>query len=329
MSDFTIDYASKSHKLSVKPVNSFYSIVEASVHGQAIPSGKLNDLVEEAYSSLTPKCIYDTPNNAKGRHLPSSPATVTCIDEESSDSMPLHSIEVIMRLRELFFASNHSIQPLPIPEEHKPILISIEGNIGAGKSTLLQALRVSHPEWTFIDEPVDFWSSLMNDQGESLFELYYHNQDRWAYTFQNCAVLSRYQLIESTISSRRLGIPGKHIYVTERCLDTDYHVFAKKLHADGKLDSLEFDLYERWLEHLQRRSTPVAGVILVDTDADTCAQRIKGRNRDGEEGIPLSYLQELHTYQDKWMASIEGSIPCTRTTSLQDIEQFVERLLAV
>lgn len=329
MYDYTIDYTSKSHKLSVKPVKSLYRIVDASVHGQTIPNSQFQEIIDEVVGSLSAKGLYSTPQKAKraiSLDLPSSPATVSCLDNDFDLPEPLFDMETISRLREVFFASHDIVQPLQVPKDHQPILISIEGNIGAGKSTLLQALRESHPEWTFIDEPVDFWTTLMSDNGESLFELYYHNQHRWAYTFQNCAVLSRYQLIENTISANRPLKPGKHVYITERCLETDYHVFAKKLHADGKMDSLEYDLYEKWFAHLHTRSTPLSGVILVDTDADTCASRIKGRNRDGEEGIPLEYLRELHSYQDRWLSSIQA--PCQRTCSVEDIEKFVEGLLS-
>ena len=85
-----------------------------------------------------------------------------------------------------------------IPESEAgpiPILVSIEGNIGAGKSTLLRALREQQLDWCFIDEPLDTWTSLKNDEGVSLLELFYGDQRRWSYTFQNCALLSRFQNI--------------------------------------------------------------------------------------------------------------------------------------
>ena len=48
----------------------------------------------------------------------------------------------------------------------RPTLISIEGNIGAGKSTLIESLKLQHPTWNFVDEPVGLWSSLKNDAGK-------------------------------------------------------------------------------------------------------------------------------------------------------------------
>mmetsp|Transcript_659 Transcript_659/g.1104 ORF Transcript_659/g.1104 Transcript_659/m.1104 type:complete len:330 (-) Transcript_659:252-1241(-) len=326
MAAYTIDYTFNNRVLSVKPVDSLYQILRASVNGDSVPKEVLRVLTEQALSS----CVgaYCSPMKGKrcpSPELPASPITVSCLSDDVCPSEPLYDMRVISRLREIIFSSNSIMKALPAPKEHQPILISIEGNIGAGKSTLLQSLREDHPEWTFIDEPVDFWTALKNDDGESLFELYYHNQDRWAYTFQNCAVLSRYQLIEQTVNKNRASIPGKHVYITERCLETDYQVFAKKLHADGKLDSLEFDLYEKWIQQLQKTSTALAGVILVDAPASVCADRIKGRNRDGEEGIPLGYLEELETYQSRWIDTLQ--VPCTRTTTVQDIEAFVADLL--
>ena len=81
----------------------------------------------------------------------------------------------------------------------KPLLISIEGNIGAGKSTLLDALRESNPDWVFIDEPVGVWSAFRNEGGENMLEVFYRDRKRWSYTFQNCALLTRFQNIETEI----------------------------------------------------------------------------------------------------------------------------------
>jgi deoxyadenosine/deoxycytidine kinase len=176
----------------------------------------------------------------------------------------------------------------------------------------------------------------------SLYQLYYNDQYRWAYTFQNCAVLSRYQAIESTIQeyrsspSHRPHHPsGKQVYITERCLESDYQIFAKKLHSEGKIDGIELKLYDKWFQQLLKTATvSLSGVILVDTSPDVCADRIKGRGRDGEEGIPLQYLEDLNRFQELWISSLANSsdsttepIPCKRTASLEDIEKFVSDLL--
>jgi deoxyadenosine/deoxycytidine kinase len=218
-----------------------------------------------------------------------------------------------------------------------PILVSIEGNIGAGKSTLLKALKKSQLDWCFIDEPLDTWTSLINDEGVNLLELFYGDLRRWAYTFQNCAVLSRYQNIEKSIakvrsttedairaaaSSNKDGEKGGRqlekvfkVFITERCLDTDYQVFAKMMKADGQFDSLEFDLYYRWYQLLSSSSTSLSAIVYVDTEPETCSDRIKCRNREGEEGIPVSYLKSLHQFQSNWINN--SSVPWTKVCSTE------------
>jgi deoxyadenosine/deoxycytidine kinase len=218
-----------------------------------------------------------------------------------------------------------------------PLLISIEGNIGAGKSYLLGNLRKAHPEWCFIDEPVAFWESLRNDGNESLLEVFYKDQRRWSYTFQNCALLSRFHNIESAITKvnaqeleARAGIKRPamcKVFITERCLDTDHEVFAKMLHSDGQLDALEIDLYQRWFRMLQKTATPLSAIVYVDTMPGTCSERINIRARDGEGGIPLSYLESLDKFQRRWIDTT--SVPIMRTPSdyIHVVESFVAQLI--
>ena len=176
-----------------------------------------------------------------------------------------------------------------ISKTFKPILISIEGNIGAGKTTLLENLRMRRPDWTFINEPVDSWSKIRNEKGQSILEVFYEDRKRWSYTFQNCALLTRYQEIEAAIAATRVSIAssdsndiGPRIFLTERCLDTDYHVFTKMLKADGSLNSIELQLYERLLKQLKTTATPLSAIVHVNTSPVTCMERIKSRGRAGK-----------------------------------------------
>lgn len=209
-----------------------------------------------------------------------------------------------------------------------PFLISLEGNIGAGKTTLLNKLRESHPEWIAIDEPVDTWSTIRNEANESILEIFYKDRKRWSYTFQNCALLTRYQNIESCINSSRsenAATGGVHIFLTERCLDTDYHVFTKMLRDEGSIDKLELELYERLLVQLRTTATPLSAIIHVNTPPTLCAQRIKQRGRNGEEAITLDYLESLDMHQTKWVRSTDVPTLSTDVTNFGDIEQFIAK----
>ena len=335
---YTLQYQNDNQDrcLIVSPCDNFFKVDCAVVDGMTLPQKSLDKLIFQALHAVSlAKARPVSPQQLPPPAISSSPVSVCSLND--NDLFPGKgnlSGAVITELRELVFSlpSNAVIKPPPpLIEEHTPLLISIEGNIGAGKSTLFNQLRLSHPEWNFIEEPVDFWATLKNDKGQSLFELYYHSQERWSYTFQNCAVLSRYQYIEETIAKKKAVSSGRQVYITERCLDTDHNVFARMLHDDGKMDSLEYALYERWIQQLKKSSTPLSGIIYLDTPADVCADRIRGRNREGEEGIPLQYLQDLQRYQSAWIEScenIEDPTPIVRTSSAEDIENFVNKIVS-
>ena len=61
----------------------------------------------------------------------------------------------------------------------KNIIISINGNIGSGKSRLLQQLIRKYKgrdDICFLDEPVEEWKNLKDDNGMDLIENYYKDQ---------------------------------------------------------------------------------------------------------------------------------------------------------
>ena len=204
----------------------------------------------------------------------------------------------------------------------------------------MNELKKKHPHWNYIDEPLDTWTSLKNDDGTNLLECFYADQRRWSYTFQNCAVLSRFRNIEQAIDDKINSNELKsNIFITERCLDTDYHVFAKMLNDDKMIDSMEFSLYKRWFSLLKETATPLSAVVYIDTPPVVCDERIKGRSRSGEAGIPLPYLEKLTSFQNNWIdtlcddtnntdlsnahSTMSNSIfPCVRATTIDTIETF-------
>jgi deoxyadenosine/deoxycytidine kinase len=187
------------------------------------------------------------------------------------------------------------------------ILVSVEGDIGAGKSTLIEKLKKDHPDWHFVDEPVGTWQSLKTEDGKNLLELFYNDKERYSYTFQNCALLSRALNIKKEIDSwkqRCLLNPEEalsNVFVTERCLETDYYVFAKMLYDDGCMNLVEWDLYKMWYNYVKEQSYPLTGIIYVSTPPEICQERIHQRGRKGEDAIPIEYLNNLDKYQKQWL----------------------------
>jgi deoxyadenosine/deoxycytidine kinase len=211
----------------------------------------------------------------------------------------------------------------------QPILLTLDGNIGAGKSTLLTAIQTYLPSVTVIPEPVGEWLTMTNEHGESLLKLFYKDKKRWAYTFQNAAILTRL-LDTQRILKEWKPMPGKlPIIITERSVLTDRHVFADMLHRDGILDDLEWKLYLRWYE-AYAANLPIKGIIHLNTSARTSSDRIRIRGREGEESIELSYLEQLDAQHDKWVA--ETDLPCFQIhtepgKSLEDVVYQIETWL--
>jgi len=204
----------------------------------------------------------------------------------------------------------------------EPVIISIDGNVGSGKSTLQAKLKERFPNIHFIDEPVDVWTRFVDENGESLLQVFYKDRKRWSYTFQNVAFMTRVRAITKAINDWKKECkinPEKvkhNIFVTERCVDTDFNVFAKMLHEDGSINKMEWDIYRQWYRFLSV-DTQVAGLVYVNCEPEKCKSRIGVRNRTGEDSISLDYLKQLHKYHEDWINNT--SIPVLRIDSNQDI----------
>ena len=188
-----------------------------------------------------------------------------------------------------------------------PIVLSLEGNIGAGKSTLLEAIRVAMPDVEVVVEPVGEWLSLKTADGKSLLELFYEDKQRWAYTFQNCAILTRLRLLKQVLQNTK-----KTVIITERSVLTDRYVFAEMLRASGDLNDIEWQLYLNWYDTFATE-LPMTGIIHLTTDVATSGFRIVKRGRHGEENIPVAYLTALEAQHQTWLSST--TLPVLRVSS--------------
>jgi deoxyadenosine/deoxycytidine kinase len=183
-----------------------------------------------------------------------------------------------------------------------PIIITLDGNIGAGKSTLLEAIRANVPSVTVIPEPVGEWLTMTNENGESLLSLFYSDKRRWAYTFQNCAMLTRLMDTQRILKEYYADTTKPRILITERSVLTDRYVFAEMLHKQGIIDQLEWNLYLKWFNNLAA-DLPVKGIIHLNTSAKTSKDRIGIRGRTGEESIPIEYLNDLDEQHNIWIST--------------------------
>jgi len=204
--------------------------------------------------------------------------------------------------------------------KHEIQIISIEGNIGSGKSTLLANLKKhfnNNYRVIFLREPVDEWSKIKDEQGVTILEKFYADQDKYSFSFQMMAYISRLKLLKDAVNECRAETfkilqdrdytkPHNHdekiIYyiITERSLYTDKMVFAKMLYDSGKIESINYQIYLNWFNTFADEFK-VNKIIYVNANPDICYERVGKRHRDGEDKIPLEYLKNCHTYHNNML----------------------------
>lgn len=179
------------------------------------------------------------------------------------------------------------------------IIISIEGNIGAGKSSLMKLLREKFNNTVeFIDEPVEEWIQMKNNDGKNLLEVFYNDQPRWAYTFQNIAYITRMKRVVDVINNST-----KDFIIMDRSPDGDKNTFTKMLIEDGCIDKLEEEAYNKWCDMFKMYFCKNSDFhyIYLRCDAEVAYNRIDKRGRDEEKKIPFKYIQRLHNSHEEWL----------------------------
>lgn len=184
------------------------------------------------------------------------------------------------------------------------VTLMVEGNVGAGKSTFLRILGSILPEVHVNYEPLAEWQ---NVGGENLFEQYYQNRLRWAYTFQTYVLLTRIRLQE------RIAHNSAPIEVFERSVYSDRYCFTQACFELGVIKPLEWQLYKEWFSWLvgQYLRLPDA-FIYLRTDPKVSYERLLKRNRSGEGGISLEYIELLNQKHEDWLIEKKDILPQLR-----------------
>ncbi|MFN2110949.1 MAG: deoxynucleoside kinase [Anaerolineae bacterium] len=175
--------------------------------------------------------------------------------------------------------------------ERKRILL--EGNIGAGKSTVGATLKASGL-FEFIEEPVNEWK---NGFASNMLDVFYHDMNRWAFTFQLVTFITRKKTWKEILSCT-----DHPRVILERSIFTDRYVFAPNLHRLGVIEDNEWQVYCRLWDFVADNNDIEPDCILyLRTPADVCLERIHRRGRGEETGITLDYLRQLEDLHDEWL----------------------------
>jgi deoxyadenosine/deoxycytidine kinase len=183
-------------------------------------------------------------------------------------------------------------------------IICVEGNIGSGKSTLVDKLKQKYSnreDVCFLQEPVEQWLQIKDKDGINILEKYYKDQHTYAFPFQMMAYISRLSILKKAIEN-----PKYKYIITERCLFTDKNVFCQMLYDDGFIDSIGFQIYNKWFDEFNYFESVSYSYVYIQTDPTVSKYRVDKRSRS-EETIPLTYLEKCHSYHEAWL-NIKESI---------------------
>lgn len=186
------------------------------------------------------------------------------------------------------------------------MIISIEGNIGSGKTTLLSMLQTQLGDYmgrsrpvVYVKEPVSEWESIKDEAGMSMLDHLYKDSKTHAFAFQMMAYITRLR----TLREAKKAHPGA-ILVTERCLQTDCHVFAKMLKDSGDIMGIHYQIYDKWASALSPDLEPNL-YVYVRADPAKSLERVKIRNRSSESSMSLGYLTACHQKHEEWLTTVD------------------------
>ena len=207
-----------------------------------------------------------------------------------------------------------------------PRIVFIEGGIGCGKSTLVEHMKkyceTNELKYLTIQEPVDIWTTIKNDDGKSIIEAFYEDQFKYGFYFQIMAYITRLKRLQEAFETARNE--EYDLIICERSLYTDKNVFCKMLYDEGKIDEYGFQIYNKWFEHFQSFLKD-ANFIYLKTDFKVCFERVNKRQRIGETSITEEYLRKNNEYHDNWLLHeknvmiLDGNQDCEKNPKLLNL----------
>lgn len=203
------------------------------------------------------------------------------------------------------------------------MIISIEGNIGAGKTTLLKRLE-AYDQFKIIYEPVEHWLSLKDQEGKSIFQHFYEDKEKYCFAFQMLALQSRFENIMKVVKEF-----SGNIIILERSIYTDYEIFAKLSRKYNYMSDIELQVYEKLHNFMCQMGNHIdfGKILYLKASPETCYERIKARNRIGEDNIDICYMNDLHEAHELWLKEKTNviNIDAEKELDIKDIVNIINQ----
>lgn len=200
-----------------------------------------------------------------------------------------------------------------------PLIVSIEGNIGAGKSTILEIIQkeygITQNGVVFLKEPVDEWYKIKDNNGRTMLENFYADPHKNAFAFQVMACTTRTAMIKQALINNK----DCKLILCERSIEADAKIFAKMLFDDKLMNELEYQIYQLLYKE-NHKMYPSDGFIYINTGADKCYERVKKRDRTGEDNISIQYLRRCEEYHHQWFLKDRIQDPILFLDTSEDID---------
>ncbi|PNH00058.1 Deoxynucleoside kinase, partial [Tetrabaena socialis] len=231
----------------------------------------------------------------KGQHrIPTMTRLIACgtVDEDILRARTVD--EDILRARTVDDVGNKGGRN----QESANMFYFLEGNIAAGKSTFLDLFK-DHQGCIVAKEPVDDWSAPLDGDGDGILQLYYRSKETHAFAFQATVMLSRVTQLLTLMRDH----PGATI-LAERS-PASGGIFVKQLRSEGVLTSVQCALHERWIQ-MSEALVQTAGIVYLRVSPETCMERLRRRNRNGEALIDKQLIVDLHQLHDEHITDMEA-----------------------
>ena len=166
------------------------------------------------------------------------------------------------------------------------MFVAVAGNIGSGKSSLTKLLS-SHYGWKAYFESVDN-NPYLSD--------FYKEMSRWSFNLQVYFLSKRF-------ADHKRIVEGSESVIQDRSIYEDAEIFARNLHAIGRMDDRDYTNYTELYRVMTDYLRPPDLLIYLDARSETLMKQIARRGRGYEQSIPRSYLEQLAVLYNEWITS--------------------------